>query len=221
MTDSLLPRSAVPPHRTAAGASGTRRPARDIIDAVVENMRKNLEPLKYSTLAPSRYVVYLHPSEYSRLDGIIPILQEQTTRALAEELERLNRRAPVRRWVDRWRGGPEPQISNAGPDWQVEFLADPDGDMNEGDLLIDPELLLPARSDLGVGERTRRITTVHARQGTSTREQTMNRAAIGSVPPVLARIEYDDDAGHHVFEVVKDSVSIGRGGLAYPVDIRI
>ena len=126
----------MPPHRTAGGASGTRRPARDIIDAVVENMRKNLEPLKYSTLAPSRYVVYLHPSEYSRLDGIIPILQEQTTRALAEELERLNRRAPVRRWVDRWRGGPEPQIRNAGPDWQVEFLADPDGDMNEGDLLM-------------------------------------------------------------------------------------
>ena len=71
MTDSLLPRSAMPPHRTGAGASGPRRPARDIIEAVVENMRKNLEPLKYSTLAPSRYVVYLHPSEYSRLDGII------------------------------------------------------------------------------------------------------------------------------------------------------
>jgi len=211
----------MPPHRNAGGASGPRRPARDIIEAVVENMRKNLEPLKYSTLAPSRYVVYLHPGEYARLDGIIPILQEQTTRALAEELERLNRRTPVRRWVERWRGGPGPQISNAGPDWQVEFLADPDGDMNEGDLLIDSELLLPARSDLGVGERTRRITTVHARQGTSTREQTMNRAATASVSPVLARIEYDDDAGHHVFEVVKDSVSIGRGGLAYPVDIRI
>jgi hypothetical protein len=211
----------MPPHRTAAGAPGTRRPARDIIDAVVENMRKNLEPLKYSTLAPSRYVVYLHPNEYSRLDGIIPILQEQTTRALAEELGRLNRRPPMRRWVERWRGEPEPQISNAGPDWQVEFLADPDGDMNEGDLLIDSELVLPAKGDLGVGERTRRITTVHARQGTSTREQTMNRAATAPVSPVLARIEYDDDAGHHVFEVVKDSVSIGRGGIAYPVDVRI
>ena len=94
----------MPPPRTAAGASGTRRPARDIIDAVVDNMRQNLEQLKYSTLAPSRYVVYLHPNEYSRLDGIIPILQEQTTRALAEELARLNRRAagaPVGRAVAR------------------------------------------------------------------------------------------------------------------------
>ena len=55
-----------------------RRPARDIIDAVVDNMRKNLEPLKYSTLAPSRYTVYLHATEFARLEGIIPVLQEQT-----------------------------------------------------------------------------------------------------------------------------------------------
>ena len=49
----------------------------------------------------------------------------------------------------------------------------------------------------------------------------MNRAATGRLAPVLARIEFDDDAGHHFFDVVKDSVTIGRGGLAYPVDIRI
>ncbi len=61
---------------------GPAAPARDIIDAVVDNMRKNLEPLKYSTLAPSRYTVYLHANEFARLEGIIPILQEQTTRAL-------------------------------------------------------------------------------------------------------------------------------------------
>ncbi len=65
-----------------AATEATRRPARDIIDAIVDNMRKNLEPLKYSTLAPSRYTVYLHASEFARLEGILPILQEQTTRAL-------------------------------------------------------------------------------------------------------------------------------------------
>ena len=49
----------------------------------------------------------------------------------------------------------------------------------------------------------------------------MNRTATAAVSPVLARVEYDDDAGHHSFEIVKDSVTIGRGGIAYPVDIRI
>jgi pSer/pThr/pTyr-binding forkhead associated (FHA) protein len=32
---------------------------------------------------------------------------------------------------------------------------------------------------------------------------------------------YDDNAGHHSHDVVKDSVTIGRGGIAYPVDVRI
>ena len=93
--------------------------------------------------------------------------------------------------------------------------------MNEGDLLIDSELVLPASPDLGVGERTRRITTVHAGQQTSTREQTLNRAEATPAAAIRARIEYDDDAGHHVYDVIKDSITIGRGGVAYAVDIRI
>jgi hypothetical protein len=208
-------------HRMDFAAQTTRRPARDIIDAVVENMRKNLEPLKYSTLAPSRYTVFLHAIEYARLEGIIPILQEQTIRALSDELQALNRRSSMRRWVERFRRPSNPEIRNAASGWQVEFLADPDGDMNEGDLLVDSELVLPARPDLGVGERTRRITTVHAGQHTTTHEHSVNRTQPVSTGPVLARIEYDDDAGHHSYDIVKDSITIGRGGIAYPVDIRI
>jgi hypothetical protein len=201
-------------------APSPRRPARDIIEAVVDNMRKNLEPLKYSTLAPSRYTVYLHPNEYARLEGIIPVLQEQTIRALSDELQALNRRSSMRRLVERWRA-PGPEVRNAAVEWQVEFLADPDGDMNEGDLLIDSELVLPPSPELGVGDRTRKITTRHSGHLTTTREQsvTPNRAA--SPVPVLARIKYEDDSGQHTFDVVNDSITIGRGGLAYPVDVRI
>jgi hypothetical protein len=68
---------------SSANPEKVRRSARDVIDAVLENMRTNLEPLKYSTLAPSRYLIYLHPAEYTRLEGILSILQEQTMRALS------------------------------------------------------------------------------------------------------------------------------------------
>jgi hypothetical protein len=200
----------------------SRRPARDLIEAVVDNMRKNLEPLKYSTLAPTRFTVYVHSTEYARLEGIIPILEGQTARALADELHKLNRRPPIKRWLERLTGDHQPQIDNAGAEWQVEFRADPDGDLNEGDLLIDSELVLPARPDLGVGERTRRITTMHTGHRTTTREQMVNRAPQASAsPPVFARVIYDDASGQHAHDVVKDSVTIGRGGIAYPVDIRI
>ena len=145
-------------------------------------MRKNLEPLKYSTLAPSRYLVYLHPDEYARLEGIVPILQEQTVRALAEELETLNRRSAVKRYAERLLGNRNPRVQNAGGEWQVEFLADPDGDVADGDILIDSELLLPASPELGVGERTRRITTIHSGQHTTANVRTADRP-----PAVVSR----------------------------------
>ena len=34
-------------------------------------------------------------------------------------------------------------------------------------------------------------------------------------------IQYTDDSGSHAHDIVTDSLMIGRGGIAYPVDIRI
>jgi len=206
-----------------SAAEAPRRPARDVIDAVVDHMRRNVEPLKYSTLVPSRYTVYLHPAEFARLEGIVPVLQEQTVRALGEALEAMNRRLPpaaISRLIDRFRGE-RPVVRNADVDWHVDFLADPDGEMREGDLLVDSELLLPARPELGIGERTRRITTVHTGHKTTTREHSVDRSQPAAAQPIRARITYDDQSGRHCYDVVKDSLTIGRGGIAYPVDVRI
>jgi hypothetical protein len=182
-------------------------------------MRQNVEQLKYSVLAPSRYVVYLHPSEYARLEGVVPILQRETGRALTEALDALNRRSILDRYAARVFGNRHPPVQNAGRDWQVEFLPDPDGDLKEGDILVDSELLLPDSPALGAGARTRRITTVQSGPHTTSRER-----AVESRPAAaqrLACIAYEDNAGRHKHDVVKDSVTIGRGGVTYPVDVRI
>ena len=201
-------------------AEPTRRPARDLIEAVIASMRNNLEPLKYSTLAPSRYVVYLHAEEFARIEGIVPVLQEQTARALAEELEKLNRRPGYRKYFDRL-AGPAPPVENVGREWQIDFLPDPDGDVKFGDILIHSELVLPAAPDeLGAGQRTRRITTVHVGHKTTRREETVSRTGTASSSP-HARLRYEDNAGAHSFDMVRDSVTIGRGGIAYPADVRI
>src|SRR5262245_14531298 len=60
----------------------------DLIAEVVRCMRRNLEPLRSSMVAPSRYVIYLRAEEYARLKSAIPLLREQTIRALADELDR-------------------------------------------------------------------------------------------------------------------------------------
>jgi hypothetical protein len=199
----------------------SRRPASDLIDAVLENMRTNLEPLKYSTLAPSRYVVYLHPEEFSRIEGIMPVLQEQTRRALGEELQRLNRQPAYLKYWSRIVGTPPP-VENVGREWQIEFLPDADGDLGPGDILIHSELALPTtEDDLGAGQRTRRITTVHVGQKTTRRQETMSRAETAAAKTVYARLRYDDNAGPHTFEITRDSITIGRGGIAYRADVKI
>jgi pSer/pThr/pTyr-binding forkhead associated (FHA) protein len=32
---------------------------------------------------------------------------------------------------------------------------------------------------------------------------------------------YCDDTGDHTFDITRNSITIGRGGIAYPVDVRI
>jgi FHA domain-containing protein len=198
-----------------------RLPASDLIEAVVDNMRQNLERLKYSILAPSRYVVYLHPNEHARLEGILPRLRAETVRALEEELRQLNQRNFLRRSIERVTGHPPP-VQSASPDWHVEFVRDPDGEIEEGAMLIDSELMLPAQPELGVGERTRRMTTaVSPSRTTMTREEIVDVAGSPVTHTVFARLSYEDRSGRHTHEVVKDTVTIGRGGIAYPVDIRV
>ncbi|HET9270146.1 MAG TPA: FHA domain-containing protein [Vicinamibacterales bacterium] len=254
-----------------ASPTPARRPARDLIELVLEHMRKNLEPLKYSTLAPSRYLVYLHAAEFARLEGIVGILQQQTIRALNEELRALNEGTGLTRYARRVLKRPFAAVENAAPEWHVEFLVDPDGDLQPGDVLVDSELLLPPGPEIAVGARTRRIATVYtgytgsrvAREATAPAppapavqsaplpqpvvplsvdtpttgptpalvEAAETAAVLVAPPPLptavlavpraLARISYDDDAGPHDYTVIKASVSIGRGGVAYPIDVRV
>ena len=212
------------PHRRTPGADVGRKPPRDLIDAVLTNMRQNVEQLKYSVLAPSRYVVYLHPMEYARLEGVVPILQREATRALTEALAAMNRQSVFDRYAARVFGIRQVPVQSAAGDWDVTFLPDPDGELKEGDILVDSELLLQASPELGAGSRTRRITTVQSGSKTTSRERVADTPVAyerPAAPSHLARIAYEDNAGRHTHDVVKDSVTIGRGGAAYPVDVRI
>jgi hypothetical protein len=149
------------------------------------------------------------------------VLQEQTRRALGEEVQKLNHQPAYLKYWTRIVGS-APPIENVGREWQVEFLPDADGELGPGDILIHSELALPAtEDDLGAGQRTRRITTVHVGQKTTRRQETVSRAESAAPTTVHARLRYDDNAGPHTFEITRDSITIGRGGIAYRADVKI
>jgi hypothetical protein len=197
-----------------------RRAARDLIHAVVENMRRNLEPLKYSTLAPSRYVVYLHPAEFSRLEEIVPVLRDETARALNEELQKQNAGTLTRRVLERVTG-PAPPVQNPAGNWQIEFMADPDGEVAEGDILVQSDLVLGEREELGAGQRTRRVATMHVGGRTTVRRDDTSKPQPTGSRAAVARLTFTDDSGQRTFDMLTDTISIGRGGAARRVDLRI
>jgi hypothetical protein len=116
---------------------------------------------------------------------------------------------------------PASEVRNAATDWHIAFLADPDEELKEGDLLVDSTLLMPERPDLGLGEQTRKISTLQSGEQAMTIKHVVNSPASPSTPRILGRIEYDDESGHHFYDVTRDGFTIGRGGIAHPVDIRI
>src|SRR5262245_38951105 len=129
--------------------------AREIILEIVRNMREGLEPLHYSTLAPSIYHVYLHSGDMDRLRGIVPRIVDEARRALDAELEALNRASLGERLKLAKRTGPKILAPEGG--WQIRILENTDDDVDPGDVVIYSELALPAKTEFGAGSMTKRI----------------------------------------------------------------
>jgi pSer/pThr/pTyr-binding forkhead associated (FHA) protein len=69
---------------------------------------------------------------------------------------------------------------------------------------------------------------VHAGGTTSTPAAVISVTSAPAAPPrqapsdgPIARLTYEDASGSHRFDVVADTVTIGRGGAAYKVDLRV
>jgi pSer/pThr/pTyr-binding forkhead associated (FHA) protein len=194
---------------------------KEVILEIVRAMRSNLEPLLFTTVAPSRFYVYLHPADHQRLEGIIPAITEQARRALDAEVARWNERAKPSRIPRKWLGGeePPPPIEAPPESWDIRFEADADGEMAPGDIAIASELTLPARPEFD-GSRTRRITTMRLGERTSTREPPAPAAA-PAAGTVRATLTYEDKQGRKSVPMTGNQLVIGRGGVGYWVDVKL
>jgi hypothetical protein len=194
-----------------------------IILEIVRAMRSNVEPLLFSTVAPARFYVYLHPVDHQRLEGIIPLIVDQARRALDEEVRKWNEEARRGRFPRKWLGGddPPPPIDSPPEAWDIRFEPDADGEMAPGDVAIASELALPAQPEFE-GSRTRRITTMRRGDQTSTREQVIATPAAPPPPgTVYATLTYEDKQGRQRVPVTKSQLVVGRGGVGYWVDVKL
>ncbi len=196
---------------------------RDIIAQVVENMRSQGEELRYSTIVPAAYDVYVHPADFQRLESLAGVIADQARRALDEELDRINRASRIEVRVREALRRPRLPHERAGSAWEIRLISDPNDELAPGDILVDSTLVLPESESLS-GNRTRRIVTT--RRGD--RVESHERPAIESAPPAaeptsgaLATLNYRDDNGEHLFRMERSQVVVGRGGPGYWVDLKL
>jgi hypothetical protein len=152
---------------------------RDIISQVVENMRSQGEELRYSTIVPAAYDVYLNPIDFQRLESLAGVIADQTRRALDEELDRLNRASRIEARVRGALRKPRLPHERAGSAWEIRLISDPNDELAPGDILVDSTLILPETESLS-GSRTRRIVTT--RRG----DRVESREAPAIAPPSTA-----------------------------------
>lgn len=194
--------------------------AREIILEIVRNMREGLEPLQYSTLPPAVYCVYLHPNDMDRLRGILPRVLDEARRALDAELETLNRASLAERMKIARRV--EPKVSPPEGGWRIQILENTEDDVEPGDIVIDSELGLPAKPELGAGSMTKRIATRRI-NGVSSSSQSYQPGGDQPGPGLnaYAVIEYQDNNGRHTYQMTKDEIVVGRGGQDYWTDLKL
>jgi hypothetical protein len=148
---------------------------RDIIEEVVERMRTESEPLRYSALAHGVYRVFLHREDYDRLSPARRSLVEEASRALDEELDRLNaHRAPA---ADQWgkivqaatrlMKSTEPPLRRPPAGWVIELYPDEDEELLPGHIRITSELGQPPAQAILAGDPTHRVQPLGSSASTS------------------------------------------------------
>jgi hypothetical protein len=138
---------------------------RDIIEELIERMRTESEPLRYTALAHGVYRVFLHRDDYDRLSPARRSLVEEAGRALDEELDRLNaHRSPA---TDQWgklvqaatrlMKPAEPPLRRPPAGWVIELYPDEDEELLPGHIRVTSELGQPPAQAILAGDPTHRV----------------------------------------------------------------
>jgi pSer/pThr/pTyr-binding forkhead associated (FHA) protein len=200
-----------------------------IWNAMREELRLNLYPLPYTTLPPAIFHVYLHPSDFDRIEGIVPRLVSELQQALSDEVRRINqgreKSGGVLSRLIAQEEAPPVEIPPGG--WDVQVNADRNGTLQPGELGIDSLLPLPPPPEFAGPATTRIVKSVLNETGRSstTIEITPPAGSAAQTPEIdlreRATLTYDDEQGHHEFAMCKDTLSIGRGGSSVWVDVQV
>lgn len=196
----------------------------DVITEVLRNCEEGAFRIRSTTLLPSIYQIYLHPSDYDAIRPILTALVAESRQALTEKLEELKRRARPSAFARKlgFDGGKQTEYKILDPDWTIEFQPDVEDRLKRGEIEIYSELASAPRPEFE-GEKTRVLTRRGDQKSYVSGSETTR--IVSSPDPqgqtVYATLTFEDGNGQRTFTVTKDRVVIGRGGKSYWVDVKL
>ena len=192
-----------------------------------DELLMNMYELPFTTLPPTIFHVYLHPSDFERIEGIVPRMVAELQKALTEEVRRANeRRTRPGRLLGRLVPIEGPPIEMPAAGWDVHIHADRNDGLQLGELGIESMLPLPAPLEFGGPPTTRIVRSVvtgTSRSSTTIEVQQAPAAPVAPDPATHERasLSYEDEQGPHLFSMRKDTLSVGRGGSSVWVDVQV
>jgi hypothetical protein len=182
-----------------------------IISELLRNMELGRFEMAYSTLLPCLFRVYLHPDDYSRLQGVLGLIAEDARRALSARVSKLN--TPVSMLGIRRHRPKEHRIAAA--DWSIRFFADTEEAVPAGSVEIHSDLSETDQPGL------KGVKTTLIDQPDRPRAGHTTRVAAQPGDRIFADVRYEDDTGAQVFLVTQNLVRVGRGAEDEPMDLAL
>lgn len=181
---------------------------RAIARAVLANMRASIVPMLYSTIAPSAYVVYLHPDDYVLIEDVVPLIETQIRRSIEHAIEQLNNRRGWRR-IPRLVRKRMPPIDVTAAH-TIDIVPDPNNQLQRGQVAVQSDVRRPATEY--AGPPTLRVTAATPALA----------ATIACAPAAAAAIlTIEDLEGRRDHAIVHNPTLVGRGGDGCEVHVRL
>lgn len=194
----------------------------DIISELVRNLEAGAFKVRYTTLVPCVFNVYLHAADYEQVRPIAEFVRNEAKLALTEHIEALNKGSGLPSLV-KWLGFEKERpirFKTLDPDWTIEFHRDDEDRLRRGDIEIYSELGSCGQEELGAGAKTTFITR---RPVEEQPEQPEPSAAPtrSTDRQVFAYLRYKNGGKETTFPITRDATVIGRGGKAFWVDLKV
>jgi FHA domain len=184
-----------------------------VISELIRNMEVGRFEMAYAVLLPCVFTVYLNPSDYSTLSGVLDLVVDDARKALRARVAEMNQASVP--FARRRRGSVAKEHRIACREWDIEFL--PDSEVPSGDVEIHSEL----NEAPPPGFRGTKTTLIGREPSATQRISERRKAQQHPAEPVYAVIHYQDDSGPQTYLVTRNQVRIGRGGNGQQVDLAL